>query len=141
MPVRAASAIKTTPILTVSTDPAAIRSTVHRLLRPDGMAWVRIRVGAGNSTVLRGSRLQRDPGLGLGQHPAAHGGRSRHLRRRHPDPDRDLKQIEALWSAKDGTPAAERLEVLSLRVERYEQEHFPIPDPILSTARLTFCTT
>ena len=40
-----------------------------------------------------------------------------------------LKEIETLWSAKDGSPAADRLEVLSLLVERYEQEHFPIPDP------------
>ena len=40
-----------------------------------------------------------------------------------------LKEIEALWSAKHGSPAADRLEVLSLLVERYEQEHFPIPDP------------
>ena len=40
-----------------------------------------------------------------------------------------LKEIETLWSAKDGSPEADRLEVLSLLVERYEQEHFPIPDP------------
>ena len=52
-----------------------------------------------------------------------------------------LKEIETLWSAKDGSPAADRLEVLSLLVERYEQEHFPIPDPLLSTARSTFGTT
>ena len=52
-----------------------------------------------------------------------------------------LNEIETLWSAKDGSPAADRLEVLSLLVERYEQEHFPIPDPLLSTERSTFCTT
>ena len=40
-----------------------------------------------------------------------------------------LKEIEALWNAKDGTPESDRLEVLVLLVERYEQEHFPIPDP------------
>ena len=40
-----------------------------------------------------------------------------------------LKAIEALWNAEDGSPAADRLEVLSLLVERYELEHFPIPDP------------
>ena len=40
-----------------------------------------------------------------------------------------LKAIEALWNAKDGSPTADRLEVLSLLVERYELEHFPIPDP------------
>ena len=40
-----------------------------------------------------------------------------------------LKEIEALWKAKDGTAESDRLEVLALLVERYEQEHFPIPDP------------
>ena len=40
-----------------------------------------------------------------------------------------LKQIEALWEAKDGSADSDRLEVLALLVERYEQEHFPIPDP------------
>ena len=40
-----------------------------------------------------------------------------------------LKAIEALWNAEDGSPAADRLEVLSLLVEHYELEHFPIPDP------------
>ena len=52
-----------------------------------------------------------------------------------------LKEIEALWSATDGSAAAGRLEVLSLLVERIEPQHFPIPDPLLSTARSTFCTT
>ena len=40
-----------------------------------------------------------------------------------------LKEIEALWSAKEGSREADRLEVLALLVERYEQEHFPIPAP------------
>ena len=40
-----------------------------------------------------------------------------------------LKEIEALWSAKDGTPESDCLEVFALLVERHEQEHFPIPDP------------
>ena len=40
-----------------------------------------------------------------------------------------LKEIEALWNAKDGSAESDRLEVLALLVERYEQEHFPIPDP------------
>lgn len=40
-----------------------------------------------------------------------------------------LKEIDALWGAKDGTAESDRLEVLALLVERYEQEHFPIPDP------------
>ena len=52
-----------------------------------------------------------------------------------------LKEIEALWNAKDGTPESDRLEVRALLVERYEQEHFPIPDPLFATARSTSCTT
>ncbi len=40
-----------------------------------------------------------------------------------------LKEIEALWNARDGSAESDRLEVLALLVERYEQEHFPIPDP------------
>ena len=40
-----------------------------------------------------------------------------------------LKEIDALWNAKDGTAESDHLEVLVLLVERYEQEHFPIPDP------------
>src|SRR5258705_1118459 len=43
-----------------------------------------------------------------------------------------FKQIERLWGAKDGTPAADRLEILVTLVEAYEREHYPIdpPDPI-----------
>ena len=40
-----------------------------------------------------------------------------------------LREIEALWNARDGSAESDRLEVLALLVERYEQEHFPIPDP------------
>ena len=40
-----------------------------------------------------------------------------------------LEEIEALWNAKEGSRGADRLEVLALLVERYEQEHFPIPAP------------
>ena len=40
-----------------------------------------------------------------------------------------LKQIEALWNAREGTPKADRLTVLVLLVETYEREHFPIPAP------------
>jgi HTH-type transcriptional regulator/antitoxin HigA len=40
-----------------------------------------------------------------------------------------LAAIDALWSAKHGSPEADRLEVLSLLVERYEQVHWPIADP------------
>ncbi len=43
-----------------------------------------------------------------------------------------LKDIEALWDAPAGSPKADRLEVLTLLVEAYEREHYPIeaPDPI-----------
>lgn len=40
-----------------------------------------------------------------------------------------LKEAEALWDAPEGSPAADRLEVLTLLIEAYEREHFPIPDP------------
>ncbi|MBM3341711.1 MAG: transcriptional regulator [Betaproteobacteria bacterium] len=40
-----------------------------------------------------------------------------------------LKEIEGLWNAPDGSPKADRLEVLALLVEAYERKHFPIPDP------------
>lgn len=40
-----------------------------------------------------------------------------------------LKEIEALWDARSGTTEADRLEVLTLLVQAYEAEHYPIPDP------------
>ncbi len=43
-----------------------------------------------------------------------------------------LREIEALWEAPSGSPEGDRLEVLTLLVEAYEREHYPIelPDPI-----------
>ncbi len=43
-----------------------------------------------------------------------------------------LKEIEALMSARQGTPEGERLDVLVTLVEAYERKHFPmdLPDPI-----------
>lgn len=43
-----------------------------------------------------------------------------------------LAQIEASWDAVDGSEEAEQLEVLSMLVEAYEKQNFPIeaPDPI-----------
>lgn len=43
-----------------------------------------------------------------------------------------LKDIERLWTAKEGTPEDDRLEVLLTLVDAYEEAHFPIdvPDPI-----------
>lgn len=43
-----------------------------------------------------------------------------------------LKEIDRLMDAAPGTPAGDRLEVLTTLVERYESQHAPIdpPDPI-----------
>jgi HTH-type transcriptional regulator / antitoxin HigA len=48
------------------------------------------------------------------------------------DHSRALAEIETLWSAKPGTRAADRLEILSTLVEAYERLHHSIdpPDPI-----------
>lgn len=40
-----------------------------------------------------------------------------------------LERIEQIFSAKPGTPEGDELEVLSILVEKYEDEHYPIPDP------------
>lgn len=40
-----------------------------------------------------------------------------------------LEEIEALWDAEEGTPEADRLDILVLLVEAYEAEHYLIPDP------------
>lgn len=40
-----------------------------------------------------------------------------------------LKEVETLWDAREGTPKADRLEVLALLVEAYERRHFPIEAP------------
>jgi HTH-type transcriptional regulator / antitoxin HigA len=40
-----------------------------------------------------------------------------------------LEEAEALWNAPEGSPEADRLEVLTLLIEAYEREHFPIEDP------------
>ena len=43
-----------------------------------------------------------------------------------------LAQIESLWDAPDASEAADQLELLSMLVEVYEKQHYPIeaPDPI-----------
>ena len=43
-----------------------------------------------------------------------------------------LEEAEALWNAPEGSLEADRLEVLTLIIEAYERDHFPIeaPDPI-----------
>jgi len=40
-----------------------------------------------------------------------------------------LRQIEALIDAPNKTPEADTLEVLSMLVEKYEVQHYPIPAP------------
>lgn len=43
-----------------------------------------------------------------------------------------LAQIESLWDAPDASETADQLELLSMLVEVYEKQHYPIeaPDPI-----------
>lgn len=45
------------------------------------------------------------------------------------DHARALKEIERLWNAKPGTPAYDRLDVLTTLVEAYERKHIPLPAP------------
>lgn len=40
-----------------------------------------------------------------------------------------LKQAEVLWNARPGSKELDRLEVLTMLIQVYEAEHFPIPDP------------
>ncbi|MFC2992193.1 helix-turn-helix domain-containing protein [Halomonas tibetensis] len=48
------------------------------------------------------------------------------------DLDRAFSRIEALWAVEDGTQQADELEVLSILVEKYEDEHYPVgpSDPV-----------
>jgi len=48
------------------------------------------------------------------------------------DYEQALEQIEAIFDAQPGTPEFDTLEVLSILVENYEEQHYPItpPDPI-----------
>jgi HTH-type transcriptional regulator / antitoxin HigA len=52
--------------------------------------------------------------------------------RNKPDHDRAMAEIERLWTAKRGTRAHDRLEVLVTLVEVYERKHvaLPPPDPV-----------
>ena len=45
------------------------------------------------------------------------------------DYKRALRAIEQLWEAKPETPESDRLELLSILVEAFEREHYPIPPP------------
>jgi len=40
-----------------------------------------------------------------------------------------LKEVERLWRAEPGTPAGDRVEVLTTLIEAYEAKHHPIPAP------------
>ena len=40
-----------------------------------------------------------------------------------------LKEIERLWAAPAKSAEADRLDVLTLLVEQYERQHYPIADP------------
>lgn len=48
------------------------------------------------------------------------------------DYEQAILRLEKLFDAKKGTSKGDELEVISLLVERYEDEHFPIdlPDPV-----------
>ncbi len=41
--------------------------------------------------------------------------------------DRALERIDELWGAKPGTPRGDELDVSMMLVEKYEDEHCPIP--------------
>ena len=45
------------------------------------------------------------------------------------DYDVALKAAELHWDAPVGSRDADRLEVLTLLIQEYEREHYPIPDP------------
>jgi len=46
--------------------------------------------------------------------------------------DQALKRLEQIFDSKQGTVEGDELELLSLLIDNYEKEHFPIdlPDPI-----------
>jgi len=49
--------------------------------------------------------------------------------RNEEDYETALEEIETLWNATPNSPKADRLDVLVLLVEAYEEEHYPIPPP------------
>jgi HTH-type transcriptional regulator/antitoxin HigA len=40
-----------------------------------------------------------------------------------------LSEAERLWDAPEGSPEADRLELLALLIEDYETRHYPVDDP------------
>lgn len=43
--------------------------------------------------------------------------------------ERALKEIDRLWNARPGTPEGILFDSLIERVERYEEEHYPVGSP------------
>lgn len=48
--------------------------------------------------------------------------------RDHTEYEAALARIDALMSASEGSPEADELEVLAILVEKFEEEHYPIPE-------------
>ncbi len=48
------------------------------------------------------------------------------------DYEKALERLEMIFDAKQGTKEGDELEILSMLIEKYEDEHFPVdmPDPI-----------
>jgi len=40
-----------------------------------------------------------------------------------------IDRLEMIFDAEPGTPEGDELELLSLLIKKYEDEHYPIPDP------------
>lgn len=49
--------------------------------------------------------------------------------RNRKDYEKALKNIDELWGSKKNTPEGDEFEILLTLVEKYEEEHFPIPPP------------
>ncbi len=45
------------------------------------------------------------------------------------DHEKALKRIEKLWGCKKNTPEGDEFDILVTLVEKYEDEHYPIPPP------------
>lgn len=49
--------------------------------------------------------------------------------RNRKDYEKALKNIDKLWGSKKHTPEGDEFEILLALIEKYEEEHFPIPPP------------
>jgi HTH-type transcriptional regulator / antitoxin HigA len=45
------------------------------------------------------------------------------------DYERAMKEVEALWGAKSGTPKSDRLDVLATLIDAWEAVHYPMDPP------------